>query len=356
MIFHLAPHGKMGCVLANGSLSSQSGGEGEIRRNIIEADLVDCIIAMPPQLFYTTPIPVSLWFISRNKKQKGKTLFIDARKLGTMVTRKLRELTDADIQKIADTHKAFEAGILENVRGFCAVTTTEEIAKQDYILTPGRYVGIEEEEDDGEPFEEKMTRRKSLYRTVFFIPVVTSVVAIAILFKNMFSPYQGLITNALYRVGFKGPFNWLGDINSAIFGVIAVNIWEWTGWSMLLYIAGISQISPDIKEAANIDGARGFRLIRSMYLPLLSPVHKSLVLLGIIGSLQTFALVYSMTSGGPNSASEMPGTYIFRMGFSVQQMGYASAISVVILMIALILTVTQVVTIGSGSFIGKGEK
>lgn len=158
MIFHLAPHGKMGCVLANGSLSSQSGGEGEIRRNIIEADLVDCIIAMPPQLFYTTPIPVSLWFISRNKKQKGKTLFIDARKLGTMVTRKLRELTDADIQKIADTHKAFEAGILENVRGFCAVASTEEIAKQDYILTPGRYVGIEEQEDDGEPFNEKMQR------------------------------------------------------------------------------------------------------------------------------------------------------------------------------------------------------
>ncbi len=204
--------------------------------------------------------------------------------------------------------------------------------------------------------EEKMTRGKSLYRTVFFIPVVTSVVAIAILFKNMFSPYQGLITNALYRVGFKGPFNWLGDVTSAIFGVIAVNIWEWTGWSMLLYIAGISQIPEDIKEAANIDGARGFRLIRSIYLPLLSPVHKSLVLLGIIGSLQTFALVYSMTSGGPNSASEMPGTYIFRMGFSVQQMGYASAISVVILLIALILTVTQVVTIGSGSFIGKGEQ
>jgi raffinose/stachyose/melibiose transport system permease protein len=203
--------------------------------------------------------------------------------------------------------------------------------------------------------EEKMVRNKSLFRTVFFIPVVTSVVAIAILFKNMFSPYQGLITNALYRVGFKGPFNWLGDINSAIFGVIAVNIWEWTGWSMLLYIAGISQISPDIKEAAKIDGAKGFRLIRSIYLPLLSSVHKSLVMLGIIGSLQTFALVYSMTSGGPNSASEMPGTYIFRMGFSVQQMGYASAISVVILLIALLLTVTQVVTIGSGNFIGKGE-
>lgn len=155
MIWHLAPNGRIGMVLANGSLSSQSGGEGEIRKNIINADLVDCIVAMPSQLFYTTQIPVSLWFLAKNKKQKGKTLFIDARKLGTMVTRKLRELTDADIQRIADTYNAFVDGTLEDEKGFCAVVTTQDIAKQDYILTPGRYVGIEEQEDDGEPFEEK---------------------------------------------------------------------------------------------------------------------------------------------------------------------------------------------------------
>ena len=158
MIWHLAPNGRIGMVLANGSLSSQSGGEGEIRKNIINADLVDCIVAMPSQLFYTTQIPVSLWFLSKNKKQKGKTLFIDARKMGTMVTRKLRELTDEDIQKLADTYNAYAGGTLEAVKGFCAVATTEEIAQQDYILTPGRYVGIEEQEDDGEPFEEKMGR------------------------------------------------------------------------------------------------------------------------------------------------------------------------------------------------------
>ena len=158
MIWHLAPNGRIGMVLANGSLSSQSGGEGEIRKNIINADLVDCIVAMPSQLFYTTQIPVSLWFLAKNKKQKGKTLFIDARKLGTMVTRKLRELTDADIQRIADTYNAFVDGTLEDEKGFCAVVTTQDIAKQDYILTPGRYVGIEEQEDDGEPFEEKMSR------------------------------------------------------------------------------------------------------------------------------------------------------------------------------------------------------
>ena len=158
MIWHLAPHGRIGMVLANGSLSSQSGGEGEIRKNIINADLVDCIVAMPSQLFYTTQIPVSLWFLAKNKKQKGKTLFIDARKMGTMVTRKLRELTDEDIHKLAETYNAFVDGTLEEVKGFCAVADTEEIAKQDYILTPGRYVGIEEQEDDGEPFEEKMAR------------------------------------------------------------------------------------------------------------------------------------------------------------------------------------------------------
>lgn len=167
MIYHLAPNGRIGMVLANGSLSSQSGGEGEIRKNIINADLVDCIIAMPAQLFYTTQIPVSLWFLSRNKKQKNKTLFIDARKMGTMVTRKLRELTDEDIQKLADTYKKYVDGILEDVKGFCAVKDTKDIAEQDYILTPGRYVGIEEQSDDGEPFEEKMARLTSELSDLF---------------------------------------------------------------------------------------------------------------------------------------------------------------------------------------------
>lgn len=167
MIHHLAPNGRIGMVLANGSLSSQSGGEGEIRKNIINDDLVECIIAMPTQLFYTTQIPVSLWFLSKNKKQSGKTLFIDARKMGTMVTRKLRELTDEDIAKIADTYNRFADGILEDVKGFCAAVTTEGIEKQDFILTPGRYVGIEEQEDDGEPFEEKMTRLTSELSEMF---------------------------------------------------------------------------------------------------------------------------------------------------------------------------------------------
>lgn len=158
MIYHLAPNGKIGMVLANGSLASQSGGEGEIRRKIVEDDLVEGIIAMPSNLFYGVTIPATLWFISRNKKQKGKTLFVDARKMGTLIDRVHRELSDEEIKKIAATFESFDDGTLEDVKGFCAAVTTEDIANQDFILTPGRYVGIEEQEDDGEPFEEKMSR------------------------------------------------------------------------------------------------------------------------------------------------------------------------------------------------------
>lgn len=167
MIHHLAPNGKIGLVLANGALSTQTGGEGEIRKRIIEDDLVEGIVAMPTQLFYSVTIPVTLWFISKNKKQKGKTLFIDARKMGFMVDRKHRDLSDEDIAKLSDTFTAFQEGTLEDVKGFCAVATTEDIAKQDYILTPGRYVGIEEQEDDGEPFEDKMKRLTSELSEMF---------------------------------------------------------------------------------------------------------------------------------------------------------------------------------------------
>jgi type I restriction enzyme M protein len=158
MIHHLSPNGKLGLVLANGSLSSNTSGEGEIRKKIVEDDLVWGIVALPSQLFYGVQIPATLWFLGRNKPQKGKTLFVDARKMGEMKTRRLRELSETDILKIADTFTAFDEGRVEDEKGFCAAATTAEIAKQDYILTPGRYVGIEEQEDDGEPFEEKMTR------------------------------------------------------------------------------------------------------------------------------------------------------------------------------------------------------
>ena len=161
MIHHLSPIGRIGLVLANGALSSQTGGEGAIRQKIVEADLVEGIIALPSQLFYSTGIPVSLWFLSRNKQQAGKVLFIDARNMGTMVTRAVRELMQEDIQKIADTFEAFRKGTLEDEAGYCAVKSLQDIKAQDYILTPGRYVGIAEQEDDGEPFAEKMQRLTS---------------------------------------------------------------------------------------------------------------------------------------------------------------------------------------------------
>ena len=173
-IHHLTPNGMAGYVLANGSMSSQQSGEGEIRKNMIETDLVDCMVALPGGLFYSTGIPACLWFVSRKKANGnfrvriGETLFIDARKMGTMVDRVHRTLTREDIEKIGGTYHAWRgeegADEYEDVAGFCKSATTEEIRKHDHILTPGRYVGIEEVEDDGEPFEEKMERlTKELY-------------------------------------------------------------------------------------------------------------------------------------------------------------------------------------------------
>ena len=158
MIHHLSRKGRLGMVLANGSLSSQTSGEGAIRKNIVDDDLVEGIIAMPGQLFYSTQIPVSLWIINKSKNQSGKTLFVDAREMGTMVTRKLREFTDEDIAKVAGAFDAFREGTFEPEKGFSAEATIEDIAKQDYILTPGRYVGIADVEEDDEPFDDKMKR------------------------------------------------------------------------------------------------------------------------------------------------------------------------------------------------------
>jgi len=216
-IYHLAPTGQAGFVLANGSMSSNQSGEGEIRKAIIEADLVDCMVALPGQLFYSTQIPVCLWFLTRNKRgsspspsmgegrgggaghfrdRRGETLFIDARKMGTLVDRTHRELTDEDLAKIAGTYHAWrgdpllpspargrgvggegklspplpqgegrgEGGIYQDIPGFCKSATLEEIRKHGHVLTPGRYVGAEAAEEDGEPFDEKMQRLAATLR------------------------------------------------------------------------------------------------------------------------------------------------------------------------------------------------
>lgn len=159
-IHHLSPAGTAGFVLANGSMSSQSSGEGEIRKNIIKADLVDAIVALPSQLFFNTGIPACLWFVSRDRKNRnGKTLFIDSRNMGRMINRRNRELTDEDIAKITKIYHEFkQSGTVEDVPGFTKVATLDEIKEHDYVLTPGRYVGAEEVEEDDEVFEEKMKK------------------------------------------------------------------------------------------------------------------------------------------------------------------------------------------------------
>lgn len=186
-IHHLAPNGYAGFVLANGSMSSNQSGEGDIRKALIEADLVDCMVAMPGQLFYSTQIPVCLWFLTRNKNdgkrrdRRKQTLFIDARKLGTLIDRVHRELTDADINKITSTYHAWRGDKpssplpkgegqgegYSDIPGFCKSATLTEIATHGYVLTPGRYVGAEEVEDDGESFEEKMPQLIAELKTQF---------------------------------------------------------------------------------------------------------------------------------------------------------------------------------------------
>jgi len=169
MVYHLNQNGCAGIVLANGSLSSNTSNEGEIRKNLLEADLVDAIVAMPDKLFYSTGIPVSLWILNRNKKDNPKfrsrekeVLFIDARHLGEMVTRRHRELSsigeENDVNKITDVYHNWRNldGEYEDIKGFCKSAYIEEIREHEYVLTPGRYVGIEDVEDDGVPFEEKM--------------------------------------------------------------------------------------------------------------------------------------------------------------------------------------------------------
>jgi len=182
IIHHLAPTGIAGFVLANGSMSSNQSGEGEIRKNIIEADLVDCMIALPGQLFYSTQIPAVLWFLARNKKnhrfrdRRGETLFIDARKLGQLVDRTHRELTDEEVRRIGGMYHLWRGeksvgpehveGRTEytDIPGFCKSATLDEIRRHGHILTPGRYVGSEAQEDDGEPFEEKMMKLSAQLR------------------------------------------------------------------------------------------------------------------------------------------------------------------------------------------------
>lgn len=162
-IFHLAPSGKAGFVLAKGSLTTKQKDEYEIRKNIIESDLIDCIVNLPSKLFLNTQIPACLWFIRKNKTtRKGQILFIDARDMGQLINRRQRVLTEEDIRKIADTYHKWqkEDGSYEDIKGFCKSATIEEVRQLDYVLTPGRYVGLPDEEDDFD-FEERFSKLKA---------------------------------------------------------------------------------------------------------------------------------------------------------------------------------------------------
>ncbi len=174
IVHHLAPSGVAGFVLANGSMSSRQKAELRIRRGLLEAELVDCMVALPGQLFYSTPIPACLWFLARDRgngrfrDRRGEILFIDARRLGRMIDRTHRELDDSDIARIADTYHAWRgedaSWDYEDVAGFCKSESVEEVMRNGYLLTPGRYVGVEPEEEDEEPFEEKMRRLAAEWR------------------------------------------------------------------------------------------------------------------------------------------------------------------------------------------------
>jgi type I restriction enzyme M protein len=174
IVHHLAPAGVAGFVLANGSMSSNQSGEGEIRKNLIEADLVDCMVSLPGQLFYSTQIPACLWFLARDRKngrfrdRRGQVLFIDARKMGVMADRTHKDLADEDIARIAATYHAWRgekgAGEYADAAGFCKSASMEEVRKHGHVLTPGRYVGVEAQEKEQEPFEEKMQRLTATLR------------------------------------------------------------------------------------------------------------------------------------------------------------------------------------------------
>jgi raffinose/stachyose/melibiose transport system permease protein len=189
---------------------------------------------------------------------------------------------------------------------------------------------------------------RNVYRAIFYLPAIVSPVVIGIIWRRIYNPFGGFLSdlgNATGLAFLAQPY--LADPRMAIFASIAVNVWQWTGFSMLLYLAGLQGISQEMLDAADVDGVNGWQRIRYVIWPLLTHVHTTLILLGVIGALQTFALIFIMTKGGPNHASEMLPTYIFQQAFELQRMGYASAVSVVLLALALILSVIQVRFLGA---------
>jgi raffinose/stachyose/melibiose transport system permease protein len=195
--------------------------------------------------------------------------------------------------------------------------------------------------------ERHTTKLRPFFRTMFFLPVVTSVSVVSLVWVQIYAPYYGIAQAYLQDIGITLTNSMLGSPSLAIYALIIVNVWQWTGFSMLMYIAGIANLPEEILEAARVDGARGLKLAQSVVVPMLTPVPKSLLLLGIIGTLQTFPIVQLMTGGGPDHASEVFGTDIFRQSFVLGDTNVGATLSVVVLVIAFVLTILQVMFLGT---------
>lgn len=195
---------------------------------------------------------------------------------------------------------------------------------------------------------------QNIFRIIFFMPAIISPVVLGIIWQRIYAPFGGLLADIAFETGarfLQQPY--LADPKIAIFSTIAVNVWQWTGFSMLMYVAGLQGLSREVLSAAEVDGAGTLQRIRYIIVPMLRHVHLTLILLGVIGTLQTFALVFMLTKGGPNHATEMLPTYIFQKAFTLQSMGYASAVAVVLLVIALSASIFQVRVLGSRFTIGN---
>lgn len=197
---------------------------------------------------------------------------------------------------------------------------------------------------------------RSIYRSIFYLPAIISPIVIGIVWQRIYDPFGGLLADIARRTSLDWlaqPF--LADPTMATYSTIAVNVWQWTGFSMLLYLAGLQGLPGEVLEAATIDGATTWQRLRQVVWPMLRPVHLTLILLGVIGALQTFALVYILTKGGPNNASQTMPTYIFQQAFQLSSMGYGAAISVILLLIALVASLGQMRFLGSRFVVGEGD-
>jgi raffinose/stachyose/melibiose transport system permease protein len=197
-------------------------------------------------------------------------------------------------------------------------------------------------------FIERHTHRlRGFFRTMYFLPVVTSVSVISLVWVQIYAPYYGIAQEYLRHVGITMVSSPIAEPRTAIYALILVNVWQWTGFSMLMYIAGLANLPGEVLDAARVDGATGWRLAVNIVVPMLAPATKSLLLLGIIGTLQTFPIVHLMTGGGPNHASEVFGTQIFKQSFVLGDTGGGATLSVIVLVVALVLSLVQIAFLGA---------